>query len=166
MKHTKHCSFIPMTPDARSSQRLNEVVCLPDKPDDLDISIAWKTPIQGKHFPKGTPRKLIFICSVEWAWSPMHNRIASYYINPKPWGWAMWDNVLDDHSVPWSWWWNFIAYSGKTTADEKTIATYMLLECWKDEAEHQMVDEYHWINDTGCLDVEDIQAIAREVWES
>ena len=49
---------------------------------------------------------------------------------------------------------------------EKTIATYMLLECWKDEAEHQMLDEYHWINDTGCLDVEDIQAIAREVWES
>jgi len=29
-----------------------------------------------------------------------------------------------------------------------------------------MLDEYHWINDTGCLDVEDIQAIAREVWES
>ena len=42
----------------------------------------------------------------------------------------------------------------------------MLLECCKDEAEHQMLDEYHWINDTGCLDVEDIQAIAREVWES
>ena len=36
---------------------------------------------------------------------------------------------------------------------KKTIATYMLLECWKDEAEHQMLDEYHWINDTGCLDV-------------
>ena len=81
-------------------------------------------------------------------------------------GWAMWNNVLVDHSVSWSWWWNFIAYSGKTTADEKTIATYMLLECWKDEAEHQMLDEYHWINDTGCLEVEDIQAIAREVWES
>ena len=31
--------------------------------------------------------------------------------------------------------------SGKNTADEKTIATYMLLECWKDEGEHVMLDE-------------------------
>jgi hypothetical protein len=44
MKHTKHTSFIPMTPDARPKQRLNEVVGLPDKPDDLNILIEWKDP--------------------------------------------------------------------------------------------------------------------------
>lgn len=166
MKPTKNSSFIPMTPNSRPGQRLNQVVSLPEKPVDLDVSLVWENPIQGKHFPKGTPRKLTFICSVEWAWSPMNNRIANYYINPKPWGWALWDNVLDDHSVPWSWWWDFVAYTGKTNADEKTIATFMLLESWKGEAAHQMLDHYHWINDTGCLDVEDIQAIARQVWES
>ena len=45
MKHTKHTSFIPMTPDVRPKQRLNEVVGLPDKPDDLNILIEWKDPI-------------------------------------------------------------------------------------------------------------------------
>ena len=103
------------------------------------------------------------MCSVEWAWSPISNRIANYYINPKPWGWAFWDNILDDHTVPWSWWWNFIAYSGNTEADERTIAAHMLLEAWKDEA-NELLDHYHWINNTGCLEVEDIKAIARKVW--
>ena len=164
MKPTKHSSFIPMTPDVRPGQRLNEVIGLPEKPDDLNVLVEWKNPIHSKYFPKGTPRKLTFVCSVEWAWSPMNNRISNYYINQKPWGWALWDNILDDHSVPWSWWWNFTAYSGKSTADEKTIATHMLLETLKDESEYQGVDHYHWINNTGCLEVEEIQAIAREVW--
>ena len=66
--------------------------------------------------------------------------------------------------MPWSWWWNFLAYSGRTKIDVKTIAAYMLMASWKDEAEHQDLDRYHWINNTGCLDVEDVQAIAREVW--
>jgi hypothetical protein len=44
MKHTKHTSFIPMTPDVRPGQRLNEVVGLPDKPDDLNVLIEWKDP--------------------------------------------------------------------------------------------------------------------------
>ena len=150
MKSTKHTSFIPMTPEALPKQQLNEVVSLPEKPADLNICIQWIDGIGPKKYPKGTPRKLTFVCSVEWAWSPMNNRIANYYINPKPWGWALW--------------WDFLAYSEKTNADERTIATYLLMESWKDETEHQDLDHYHWINNTGCLDVEDIQAIARQVW--
>ena len=163
MKPTKHTSFIPMTPNVRPKQRLNEVVEIPDKPDDLNVLIHWKDPILAKNYPRGTPRKLTFVCSVEWAWSPMSNKIANYYINPKPWGWAFWDNILDDYTVPWSGWWNFIAYSGNTEADERTIAAHMLLEAWKDEA-NELLDHYHWINNTGCLGVDDIQAIARKVW--
>ena len=86
MKPTKHTSCIPMTPDALPKQRLNEVVGLPEKPDDLNVLIQWTNGIGSKKYPKGTPRKLTFVCSVEWAWSPMNNRNANYYINPKPWG--------------------------------------------------------------------------------
>ena len=92
MKPTKHTSFVPMTPDARPKQRLNEVVGLPAKPDDMDVFVEWVNPIASERHPKGTPRKLTFVCSVEWAWSPTNNRIANYYINPKPWGWVLWDN--------------------------------------------------------------------------
>ena len=31
---------------------------------------------------------------------------------------------------------NFLAYSGRTKTHEKTIAAYMLMASWKDEAEH------------------------------
>jgi hypothetical protein len=65
MKQTKHTSFIPMTLDVGPKQRLNEVVGLPDKPDDLNILIEWKDSIPLKHYPKWTPRKLTFVCSVE-----------------------------------------------------------------------------------------------------
>ena len=58
MKPTKHTTFIPMTPNAKPKQRLNEVVEIPDKPDDLNVLIHWKDPILAKNYPKGTPRKL------------------------------------------------------------------------------------------------------------
>jgi hypothetical protein len=74
-----------MSPKQADSLRFCQVVGLPDKPDVLNILIEWKDPITFKHYPRGTPRKLTFVCSVEWAWSPMNNRIANYYINPKPW---------------------------------------------------------------------------------
>ena len=45
---TKHTSFIPMTPNAKPKQRLNEVVEIPDKPDDLNVLIHWKDPILAK----------------------------------------------------------------------------------------------------------------------
>ena len=61
MKSTKHTSFIPMTPDARPNQRLNVVRCVADKPNDLDVLIQWKNPIPYRYYPKGTPRKLIFV---------------------------------------------------------------------------------------------------------
>ena len=52
-----------------------------------------------------------------------------------------------------------------TISIERTIAAYMLMASWKDEAEHQYLDHYHWINNTERRDVEDVQAIACEVWD-
>ena len=162
MKHTKHTSFIPMTPDARPKQRLNEVVGLPNKPDDLNIMIEWKDPIPSGRYPKGTPRKLTFVCSLEWAWSPMHSRIDNYYLNPKPKNWLLWNNWPNDNEGYWQW--DIVAFSNKVKADERTIAAHMLLKILKFEAKHSSLDRIHMINNTGCLSVEDVQAIGREVW--
>ena len=35
---------------------------------------------------------------------------------------------------------------------------------WEFDAKYNGVDHFHWINNTGLLSVEDIEAIAREVW--
>ena len=52
----------------------------------------------------------------------------------------------------------------KGNFDEKTIAIHLMKALWEGEQKHQMFDEYHWINNTGLLDVEEIQAKAREIW--
>ena len=35
---------------------------------------------------------------------------------------------------------------------------------WEIECKNQGLDHYHFIGNTGLLDVEDIQAVAREIW--
>ena len=160
---TKHTSFIPMSPALLPKQKLNEVISLPKLPKGLDPKIEWIEPLR-RQPPKASPRKLTYLFSVEWAWSPMHNRIDNYYLNPRRTGWLLWNNWVNDYTVPWTWYWDYIAYGNRCRVDEKTIATHLILEFWKSEAEHQCVDHYHWINHTALLSVEEVQAIAREVW--
>ena len=160
---TKHTSFIPMSPGVLPRQRLNEVTGLPVRPDGLDVSIERESPL-AERYPKGSPRKTEFVCSVEWAWSPVHHRIDNYYLNPKPKRWILWNNWLNDWEYPWAWHWDVLAYAPRVEVEEFTLATHLLLETWKYLATHEGVDHYHWVNSTGCLSVEDIQAVAREVW--
>ena len=161
---TKHTSFIPMTPEELPQQRLNKVVTIPPKPDNLDIHLDFWYQSEGllKDRPKGTPRKLTFVCSLEWAWSPMHSRIDNYYLNPKPKNWLLWNNWPNDNEGYWQW--DIVAFSNKVKADERTIAAHMLLKILKFEAKHSSLDRIHMINNTGCLSVEDVQTIGREVW--
>ena len=105
------------------------------------------------------------VCSVEWAWSPTHDRLDSYYINEKPNYWALWKHELDDVSSPWRWTWRLYAYAPKVpNEDVSTIVAYMLFDAWTDEARAVGLDHYHWINETGILDTETVQAIGRAVW--
>ena len=65
----------------------------------------------------------------------MHNRIDNYYLNPRRTGWLLWNNWVNDHTVPWTWYWDYIAYGNRCRVDEKTIATHLILEFWKSEVE-------------------------------
>ena len=98
---TKHTSFIPMAPGLRPQQRLYEVVTLPDIPKGLAPKIEMDQPLL-KNPPKASPQKLTYLFSVEWAWSPMHNRNDNYYINPRRTGWLLWNNWLEDGGYPWT----------------------------------------------------------------
>ena len=48
--------------------------------------------------------------------------------------------------------------------DLKAIASHMMLDFWEKEREFQGLDHYHFIDNTGLLSVEEVQAISREVW--
>jgi len=94
----------------------------------------------------------------------MHHRIDNSYLNPHRTGWLLWNNDLDDGTVPWSWHWSLYAHCEKGKFDEKTIAIHLIKALWESEAEDQSAEHYHWINNTGLLSVEEIQALGREVW--
>jgi hypothetical protein len=87
-----------------------------------------------------------------------------YYLNLKPNHFYLWNHFLDDQRVPWKWEWSFLSYATKCQGDLKAISTYMLLDFWKKECKFQGLDHYHFIGNTGLLNVEDIQAVAREIW--
>lgn len=62
---TKHTSFIPMAPGLRPQQRMYEVATLPQLPKGLDPKIEIYEPFL-RNLPKTSPRKLIYLFSVEW----------------------------------------------------------------------------------------------------
>jgi len=46
--------------------------------------------------------------------------------------------------------------------ESPVLGLFIFWTIWENEQKHQVLDEYHWVNNTGLLSVEEIQAIARE----
>lgn len=160
---TKHQSFIPMHVDDIPQQHITEVIEISPKPNNLVVTYdAGAEFLNGKRL--GTPRNIDFLFSVEWAWSPAHGRIDNYYLNRKRKHWVLWNNWMDDNDIPWRWHWSMVAHAPRIKANELDVATHLLLESWKQQKEYEDLDKYHWINNEGSLDSDDIEAIAREVW--
>ena len=155
-------SPLPGFPDDLPQQRISEVVTLPDKPEGLEVRVEFLESYP--HYPVRTPRKVLFLGGVEWAWSPANSRRDNYYLNPKPKHWLLWDHWLDDQVRPWRWNWNILAWAPRVRADEKSIAMRMLKHIWEVDRRQHLIDQFHWINSTGALSVSDLQSIAREVW--
>lgn len=155
-------SPLPGFPDDLPQQRISEVVTLPDQPEGLEVRVEFLESYP--HYPVRTPRKVLFLGGVEWAWSPANSRRDNYYLNPKPKHWLLWDHWLDDQVRPWRWNWNILAWAPRVRADEKSIAIHMLKHIWEVDRRQHLIDQFHWINSTGALSVADLQSIAREVW--
>ena len=155
-------SPLPGFPDDLPQQRISEVVTLPDKPEGLEVKVEFLESYP--HYPVRTPRKVLFLGGVEWAWSPANSRRDNYYLNPKPKHWLLWDHWLDDQVRPWRWNWNILAWAPRVKADEKSIAMHMLKHIWEVDRRQHLIDQFHWINSTGALSVAELQSIAREVW--
>ena len=163
---TKHRSPLAMLPGSLPQQRLSEVKTLPNRPAGLDIYSVWDKAIL-KNPPVRSPRNVQFICSTEWAWSPMHGRIDNLYLGRRDRRWILWNNWVEDGGYPWTWHWDYYLYSSRTgELDPALVATHMLLSMWKYEvAAEWLYEPPHWIANEGLLDVASIHAIARMVWD-
>ena len=152
---------IPMAPEHLPQQRIHEVITLPDRPAVFDCVVGQRVYPRGA-LPLKPSSNATYLCQVEWAWSPMHNRLEAYYLHRGRTHWSLWCKYWDDNYMKWE-----LASIGSVPrkgVEERQAAVYLLLEYWADEAQSSTVDEFHWINEDGYLSVADLAAIAREVW--
>ena len=152
---------ISMSPDELPQQRIHEVVTLPPKPEPFDCSVGYGQFPKGS-LPSSVPRNMTYLAQVEWAWSPMNNRLDAYYLHKGRTHWSLWSRYWDDN---WNQWSDMaIGCVPRRGVSGHQAAVYLLLEFWRGEATENSLDRFHWINETEQLDIGALAAIAREVW--
>jgi hypothetical protein len=154
---------IPMSAAELPQQRIHEVVLLPARPAEFSSYINYGD-MPEKTVSKNPPRNAIYLCQVEWAWAPAHNRLDSYYLNKGRTHWALWSRYFVDNDYPWKWVWVPVGCVSLASADERTAAIHLLIDFWRFDAKEGDVDEFHWINEADYLSIAELAAIAREVW--
>jgi hypothetical protein len=151
---------IPMRPEDLPQQRLHLVEGLPER-RGFHARCDYTDPLPARKQP-GEPQAPVYLGMVEWAWSPMHSRIDSYYLDQNKEYWFLW-NLYDD-ACEHGWTWVLYAYGEWVDIAPETAATYLLLDAWKAEAKENELDKYHWIDEEGMFSVSQFSAIARSVW--
>ena len=142
-------------------QKIFEVKDLPSINNSNKLYIDSEEPLQ-KNRPKIRPQKVVFLFSVEWMWSPAHNRVDSYFIKIKPSRYYLWNSFFDRHSF--SDYWDFIGYTDNKKGDLHEISMNIIKNYWEVEAKDSCLDHFHVISMEGLLKVSDIKAIGRSVW--
>jgi len=145
-------------------QRLHLVVDLPERPAGFRGYCQWNDPMPEKDCPKGSPRKVEFVSSVEWSWSPMNSRWDGYFLNPRGKYWLLWIRYLDENEWTPKWRWELYAWVLRKGVSQKEAAVYLLADAWAAEARDSDLDRFHLINDTGLLSLPELYAVGRLVW--
>ena len=143
-------------------QKIFEVKDLPSINTSNKLYIDSEKPLQ-KNRPKIKPQKVVFLFSVEWMWSPAHNRIDSYFINIKPSQYYLWNCFFDRHSFS-SDYWDFIGYTDNKKGNLCDISINLIKKYWEFEAKDSSLDHFHVISSEGLLKVGDIKSLGRSVW--
>jgi hypothetical protein len=152
---------IPMSPKELPQQRIHEVVGLPARPTEFNCDVGYGASPKGS-LPSNVPHNMKYLAQVEWAWSPMNNRIDAYYLHKGRTHWSLWSRYWDDN---WSQWSDMaIGCVPRRGVSEYQAAVFLLLEFWRGETAENTLDKFHWINETEYLGVGDLAAIVREVW--
>jgi len=143
-----------MWPEELPQQRVYEVLTLPDRPDPFNWRAGYREVSQEVALKNG-PRSPIYLGQVQWAWSPMHDRLDAYYLDKEHRHWILWIRHFAGNWYPG-------ACAPHSEASKKQAAVYLLIAFWQ---AHDC-GNFHWINEANYLSVAELQAIAREVWTS
>ena len=143
---------IPMLPMELPQQRIHEVVSLPARPTEFSSFVNYGDMPEGT-VSKNPPRNAIYLCQVEWAWSPMHNRLHAYYLHRGRKHWLLWLRYQEEDFGKWEW--MPIACVASKAVTERQAAAHLLVEFWRHEAKYLDVDQFHWINEGEYLSIAD-----------
>jgi hypothetical protein len=124
---------------------------------DMDGSARW--------LKRMNRQKADLLCTIEWSWSPVHERMESYYLQRGRTHWILSLKRFDDN---WGKWekpiaiarclWNGLAY-------DKDAAMILLVAVLTEEIRYYSSDPGRFdINNTGLLSMEELDAVADAVW--
>jgi hypothetical protein len=153
---------IPMSPQELPQQRLYLVRGLPAIPPSWAVLID--SALQG-FGDIAMPRSARYLGQVEWAWSPMHNRLSSYYISMDRarQHWLLWVRPYDTN-------WGrlsrsfLLAAAPRCGLSARDASKLLLAKVWSDEATDDGLDHFHWVGDVGMLEAGEFNEIADAVW--
>jgi hypothetical protein len=127
---------------------------------DLDGSAQWL-----KRMAAPFSRKCEFICTLEWSWAPVNQRMESYYLQRARTHWVLWRKRYDDN---WGRWEKPIAIARYVWKDYDWHGAAMTLiaQLLAEEARYYSSDPGRFdVNDTGLLSMEELDAGAiAESW--
>jgi hypothetical protein len=153
---------VPMAPEQLPQQRIVEVVTLPPTPPDLEIVTDCR---ELEDFPisHDQPLTSTFLIALEWAWSPMNNRLQGFSLEAHDDYWLLWsyfvDFVENDYHP-----WVLTAVSTESGLDERSAAVHLLTAALIEGKEVDYLDRYHWIADSGLITPADMREIGLRVW--
>ena len=125
---------------------------------DLDGSAGWLKCMDR--------RKAKFLCTIEWSWSPAHERMDSYYLQRDRTHWILWLRSYDDNWMKWEkpiaiarCLWKGLGYN--KDAAMTLLAAFLAenLRCWDPDLDH-----FHTVTDTGLLPSGELDAVVDAVW--
>lgn len=154
---------VPMTLTAFPQQRVLPVASLPDRPDPFEPVLGYHLEIPGARF-EGGPSAPIYLCQMEWAWSPMHSRLHAYYLSRFRQLWILWVYWFDDNWETWEW--GAVAYVPRRQASLREAAVHLLVDHFCMERDEEEMDQFHMINEEGELTLSDVRTIGLWVWGS
>jgi hypothetical protein len=147
---------IPLHPSQLPQQRLRLVHEMPIALPEYGVRLGSAKGIASK-----LPRTAEYVCQLEWAWSPMNNRIEAFYVSRSRKHWVLWSSYFDDNYSRWE---KDVVAVCSLKADQKYAVMLMLFEHLDDLRVSYEIEHYHWISESGFLSVGEIDTVARNVW--
>ena len=156
---------VPMSPEQLPQQRIVEVVTLPPAPANFEPVTDWRA-LEELPIDHDTPVRETFLVALEWAWSPMHNRLQGFSLERHNSGyWLLWSYFVDfveNDEHPWV----LSAACRQEGLVERTAAIHLVIAALTEGRNFEELDHYHWIADDGFVTPAEMREIGRRVWRS